>query len=240
MHAAAAAITKTDTTSCAIELRILVLTETTRRRFLLLTCGILPLMALRHLFHQPSQPTPAAPAPAPTVDEAETETIRRIVRQLEEVDPARRRYLAGFAFVLARAADADMTITDDEANEMEHIVSQIGGLPMSQAVLVVEIARNQEELYGGTEDYLVTREFNSTATPEEKRAAVAACFAVAATDHEITAEEYAELTEIAEELGLSHAELNTIRNEYRDQLTAIKKMRAQQAAAAQPAEPTQG
>ena len=51
----------------------------------------------------------------------------------------------------------------------------------------------------------------STATPEEKRAAVAACFAVAATDHEITAEEYAELTEIAEELGLTRAELNVIR-----------------------------
>lgn len=188
-------------------------------------------MALRHLFH-PSQPsTPAAtPAtPPPAVDEAETETIRRIVRALEEVDPARRRYLAGFAFVLARAAEADLTITEDEANEMEHIVSHIGGLPMAQAVLVVEIARNQEELYGGTEDYLVTREFNTTATAEEKRAAVAACFAVAATDHEITAEEYAVLTEIAEELGLSRPELNVIRNEYRDQLTAIKQMRQQQA-----------
>ena len=187
-------------------------------------------MALRHLFHQPSQ-QPAPAAPAPTADEAETETIRRIVRELEQVDPARRRYLAGFAYVLARAAHADLTITEDEANEMEHIVSHIGGLPMAQSVLVVEIARNQSELYSGTEDYLVTREFNANATDEERRAAVAACFAVAATDHEITAEEYAELTEIAEELGLSHAELNTIRNEYRDQLTAIKKMRAQQAAA---------
>ncbi len=187
-------------------------------------------MALRHLFH-PSTPAtpPTEPAPPIPVDQAETETIRKIVRALEAVDPERRKFLAGFAYVLARAAHADLDITDDEQAEMERVVSSIGGLPMAQAVLVVEIARNQSELYGGTEDYVVTREFNKTATDEERRAAVAACFAVAATDHEITAEEYAELTEIADELGLSREELNVIRNEHRDQLTAIKKMRAQQA-----------
>jgi uncharacterized tellurite resistance protein B-like protein len=181
-------------------------------------------MAFRRLF-DPSATADQRDA----ADDGETQTIRRIVRELETVDPARRRYLAGFAYVLARAAHADLTITPDEASEMEHIVSRIGGLPMAQAVLVVEIARNQSELYSGTEDYLVTREFNATATPEEKHAAVAACFAVAATDHEITAEEYAELTQIADELGLSRAELNVIRNEYRDQLSAIKRMRGGQA-----------
>jgi tellurite resistance protein len=201
-------------------------------------------MALRHLF-DPSTPSPkstdsaaaAAPAAPPTAaDLAETETVRRIVLALQQVDVTRRRYLAGFAYVLARAAHADLEITEDEARQMEAVVSQIGGLPEAQAVLVVEIARNQSELYSGTEDYLVTREFNKSASDEEKRAAVAACFAVAATDHEITAEEYAELTEIAEELGLSRAELNVIRADYRDQLTAIKAMRQQQADAAQAAE----
>lgn len=187
-------------------------------------------MALRHLFNPSTTSSPQpAPAAAPTpADQAETETIRRIVQALEAVDPARRRYLAGFAYVLARAAHADMVITNEEAAEMEHIVSQIGGLPEAQAVLVVEIARTQSDLFGGTEDYVVTREFKETATPEEKRAAVAACFAVAATDHEITAEEYAELTQIAEELDLSRQELNEIRAGYRDQVTAIKKMREQQ------------
>ncbi len=189
-------------------------------------------MGLRHLFHQSSPANqPSDTTPAPPTDQAETETIRRIVRQLEQVDPSRCLYLAGFAYLLARAAHADLTVTEDEAAEMEHVVSQIGGLPMPQAVLVVEIAHNQNELYSGTEDYLVTREFNANATDEERRAAVAACFVVAATDGDITAEEYAELTQIAEELGLSRAELNVIRDEHKDQLSAIKKMRAQQAGA---------
>jgi len=147
------------------------------------------------------------------------------VRALEEVDPARRRFLAGFAYILARAAHADLTVTEDEARVMEHVVAQIGGLPESQAVLVVEIARNQEELYGATEDYLVTREFKEAATDEERRSTVAACFGVAASDGEITAEEYAELTEIAEELDLPRNELNEIRNQYRDQIVAVQQMR---------------
>ena len=83
------------------------------------------------------------------------------------------------------------------------------------------------ELYGGTEDYLVTREFAARATDEQKRATVAACFAVAAADHLITAEEYTELSQIADELDLSRADLNVIRREYVDQLAAIQQMRGE-------------
>jgi tellurite resistance protein len=185
-------------------------------------------MAFKNLFSSES-PTQTTPPPQLDPNQAETETVRRIIQALNEVAPDRRRFLAGFAYVLTRAAYADLDISNDEAAVMEQIVSQIGGLPESHAVLVVEIARSQSELFSGTEDYVVTREFNNVATDDERKAAVAACFAVAATDHEITAEEYKELTEIAEELGLSRPELNEIRAQYRDQLTAIKKMREAQA-----------
>jgi uncharacterized tellurite resistance protein B-like protein len=169
-----------------------------------------------------------ATASAAPVDSPETATVRRIVRELEQVEPERRRLLAGFAYILSRAAHADLDITDDETRLMERIVTDIGGLPPAQAVLVVEIAKNQTELYGGTEDYLVTREFAARATDEQRRSAVEACFAIVAVDHEITAGEYAELTEIATELGLSRAELNEVRRDYRDQLVAIRLMRAQE------------
>ena len=158
-------------------------------------------------------------------DEPETATVRRIVRELEQVEPDRRRYLAGFAYMLSRAAQADLTITDEETRLMEQIVTDIGGLPPAQSVLVVEIAKNQSELYGGTEDFLVTREFAERTTPEQRRAAVEACFAIVAVDHAITTEEYAELTEIAHELNITREELNEIRGEYRDHLVAIQRMR---------------
>jgi len=50
---------------------------------------------------------------------------------------------------------------------------------------------------------------------------------VVASDHAITSTEFAELTEIADELDLSRAELNVIRNKYKEDLTALQQMRAQ-------------
>ena len=165
-------------------------------------------------------------APAgPRSSSADTDTVRRIIGQLELLDVDERRYLAGFAYILARAAHSDLDIAADESTLMEQIVSGIGGLSESQAVLVVEIAKHQSVLYGGTEDFLVTREFASRATNEQKRKVVEACFAVVAADHQITADEYAEMTQIAGELDLTREELNVIRREYRDQLAAIQRMR---------------
>jgi uncharacterized tellurite resistance protein B-like protein len=165
--------------------------------------------------------------PAPPTDSAATETVRRIIRELEQVEPERRKLLAGFAYVLSRAAHADLSFSDEETQLIEKIVAEIGKLPESQAVLVVEIAKNQNDLYGGTEDYLVTREFAAKADPDQRRRTVEACFMIVASDHEITAEEYAELTQIATELGLSREELNVIRRDYKDNLAAIQKMRGQ-------------
>jgi uncharacterized tellurite resistance protein B-like protein len=161
----------------------------------------------------------------PVADAAETATVRRIVAQLEALDPEERRYLAGFAYVLSRAAHADLAIDEDETGLMEEILVRIGGLPEAQAVLAVEIAKHQTQLYGGTEDYLVTREFAARATDEQRMALMESCFDVVASDHRISAEEYAELTQIASELGLNQAQLNVIRRSYRDHLEAIQRMR---------------
>ena len=188
-------------------------------------------MAIRRLLGmtpaEEAQPELAPRPPAPATDSAATETVRRIIRELEQVEPERRKLLAGFAYVLSRAAHADLSFSDDETQLIEKIVADIGKLPESQAVLVVEIAKNQNDLYGGTEDYLVTREFAAKADPDQRRRTVEACFMIVAADHEITAEEYAELTQIATELGLSREELNVIRRDYKDNLAAIQKMRGQ-------------
>jgi uncharacterized tellurite resistance protein B-like protein len=177
----------------------------------------------------------AEEAVAAVVTSNDTTTVRRIISELGELPVDTRRYLAGLSYVLSRAAHADLSITDDESMAMENVLVDVGKLPEAQAVLVVEIAKNQSELYSGTEDFLVTREFASRATDEQKRAAVEASFAVVATDHEITSTEYAELTQIAEELGLNRTELNVIRNRYKDSFTAIQAMRQQQAGASESA-----
>ena len=175
----------------------------------------------------------AEEAVAAVVTTNDTTTVRRIIAELGQLPIDSRRYIAGLAYVLSRAAHADLNITDAESQAMEKVIVEVGGLPEAQAVLAVEIAKNQSELYSGTEDFLVTREFAGRATEEQKLSVVEACFAVVSSDHEITSTEYAELTEIADELGLSRPELNVIRNKYKDSFTAIQQMRQQNQSAAQ-------
>lgn len=155
----------------------------------------------------------------------ETETVRRIAARLASQPPGRARFLAGYAYVLARAAHADLDITDAETTVMATALVQLGGLDEAQALLVVEMAKLRSLAEFGTEDYLVTREFSGVATHEEKLAVLRACFAVSAADDAITNEEAHAVNEIARELDIDRPTLNAIREAYVDQFTAIRAAR---------------
>jgi tellurite resistance protein len=155
----------------------------------------------------------------------ETETVRRIVARLDSLPAERARFLAGFAYILARAAHADLDISDAETAVMEGALVDLGGLDQAQAVLVVQMAKLQSRAKFGTEDFLVTREFAGFASDEEKQAVVRAAFAVGAADDEISSDEAQTINEIAHELGLDRPTLNAIREAYVDKFTAIRAAR---------------
>jgi tellurite resistance protein len=161
---------------------------------------------------------------------AETATARRIVARLEALPPEEARYLACFAYVMSRAANADFDISAEETTLMERFAVESGGLDEAQAVLVVEMAKLQARSQGGTEDFVVTREFRKISTHEQRQALVRCCFAVAAADGTIGAEEASVVNEIARELDLEPNEVNVLRDEFHDQLSAVQAVRrAQQA-----------
>ena len=153
----------------------------------------------------------------------ETASVRRIVEALDRMEPEAARRLARFAFVLGRVARADLTVSAEETVAMERMVMLRGGLTEAQAVVAVQIAKSQNALFGGTDDYLVTRELAASTTRDEKLALLDCCFAVSAADHDITGEEEAELRKIANEIGLSHADLIAARTAYRDSLAVLKR-----------------
>lgn len=164
----------------------------------------------------------AAPLPDSA---AETATARRIVARLEAMPAAEARYLACFAYVMSRAAHADFEISPDETALMERFAVEFGGLDPAQAVLVVEMARFQARFHGGTEDFVVTREFRSISSLEQRHALVRCCFAIGAEDGTISAEEAATVNQIARELDVEPADVNTIRAEFHDQLSAVRALR---------------
>jgi uncharacterized tellurite resistance protein B-like protein len=146
--------------------------------------------------------------------QADTDTVRRIVSELDRMEPERARYLAAFAYVLSRVAGADLHITDAETDKMVELVQRAGNLPAPQAVMVVEIAKSQNRLFGGTEDFLVTREFREIASETQRYELLECLFAVSAADDEVAGEEEAQIRQIASELGFSHAEYIQVRLKY--------------------------
>lgn len=158
---------------------------------------------------------------------AEADVIRHIVEELEALPEERARYLAAFAWVLGRAAHADSHVSADETRKMEDIVRVLGHLPEEQAVLVVEMARHQVRLFGGTQNYVVTRQFRALSTREQRMELLECVFAVSAADASITVAEEGEARKISTELGLDHAEFVRARAAYVEHLEALKALRAQ-------------
>jgi uncharacterized membrane protein YebE (DUF533 family) len=155
----------------------------------------------------------------------ETATVRRIVARLEQMPPERARLAASAAYTLARAAQADLDISEEETAVIERELQAPGALDEPTAVLVTEMAKLQARTVGGTEDYVVTREFAALATEEQKVRVLRACFAVAAANDTISAEESAEVNQIGNELGLDPATVNRIRAEFHEQLSSVQAVR---------------
>lgn len=154
----------------------------------------------------------------------EPESLRQIQWQLEGLDPETARFLSAFAYVLARAANADLDIDEGEVEVMERSVEALATLPPAQARMIVEIARRQARRLGASDNYLVTREFRRIATPEQCRKLVRCLFAVTASDAHISSEESAEILRIAEELGLSRSEALAVRAQWKHHLSEFKKL----------------
>jgi uncharacterized tellurite resistance protein B-like protein len=180
----------------------------------------------KNIFGPTSQPAAEKTEKAFTDATAgETETVRRIVGRLESLPPERARLVASAAYILARAANADMEISDEEALLIEQQLQERGMLDEPTAVLVAEMARLQARTVGDTEDYVVTREFKAITTPEQRRNMLRACFMIGAENGTITAEESSIINQIARELDIDQDTVNEVRSEYHELLSSVQAVR---------------
>jgi uncharacterized tellurite resistance protein B-like protein len=168
-------------------------------------------------------------APLPPATTADTDSVRTISIRLEALPPARARYVAAFAYLLGRAAQATGGMSDAERAEMLRL-AEIGGLDGETAPLVIDLAATLAGAYGATEDFLVTREFKAISTMEERERLLRCCFLVMAADDEIDATESWLANRLAEELDVERPDLNAIREEFHDQLSGVRELRALQQA----------
>jgi|SRR5687767_15674 len=153
----------------------------------------------------------------------ETQTIRKITEALDRMEPDRARYIAAFAYILSRVAHADLNISKEETRQMEQIVTERGNIPEEQALIVVQMAKTQSLLFGSTENFLVTREFNRIATRDQKLALLDCLFAVSSADESISSIEDSEIRQIVSELKLEQPDFISARSAYRQHLEVLKK-----------------
>ena len=141
----------------------------------------------------------------------QADSLAEIETALTQLDPKEARYLACFAYILHRVARADHEITDGESALIHRMVVEHGGIDGERAALVARIARSEGLRHGGTEDFIVTREFERLATHEQKVALIDCLFAVSSTDESIRTVEDNEIRRVASELKLDHSEYIRIR-----------------------------
>jgi uncharacterized tellurite resistance protein B-like protein len=150
------------------------------------------------------------------------DSVARIVAEIDALDPEQARFVAAFAYVLGRVAHADQHVSEAETQKMQQIVMRLGHLPEEQAGLVVEVAQHQTQLFGATQDFLVTREFTRISNPKQREELLDCLFAVSAADDSITSVEEEQIRQIATELGFSHSEYIAARCAYSDKREVLR------------------
>jgi len=157
-----------------------------------------------------------------TENKSDLETIRKITQNLEKLDPPIAKHHALFACILSRVAHADLDISEEETKRMEEVVTQLGHLSPPEATLVVEIAKVQNTLLGGIENFLLTKEFYQVSTMEQRLELLVCLFAVAAADENISSIESDEIRKITKELKISHEDFIAARSQFREHLGVLK------------------
>jgi uncharacterized tellurite resistance protein B-like protein len=162
----------------------------------------------------------ARPAGDPDFD-----SLEEIEAMLTGVPSARRRHVACFAYILTRSARADQQVTEREATEMARLVAEHTRIDPADAALAVRLAGLQARRSGGTDDFVITREFDRLATHEEKVALIDALFAVSSVDASIVTIEDNEIRRIANELKIEHGEYIAVRAKHLQHLEVLRRTR---------------
>jgi uncharacterized tellurite resistance protein B-like protein len=106
---------------------------------------------------------------------------------------------------------------------MEGLVRDQGALTQDQAMVVVQLAKTSNLLFGGSANFLVARQFADLATYDERLALMRCLFAIAATDDAISMAEEGEIHKIAKELRIEQPDLVALRLSHRRHLPGLSR-----------------
>ena len=133
--------------------------------------------------------------------------LDEIAAQLGAIDTDRARFLASFAYVLARVAHADGHLAQEETEQMREAVRALGDLDERDASLTVRLATAQARVLGGDENAVVSEAFLACSTAADRARLMRCLTEVAGADGHIAPAERREIEQIALELGIDRNDI---------------------------------
>jgi uncharacterized tellurite resistance protein B-like protein len=145
---------------------------------------------------------------------------------LDRLESGRARYVAAFAYLLGRVARADMHLGEAEMTLMARLIGEEADLTPDESQAVVALAVAEVKRFGGTHNYLVTREFAEHTTHLQRLGLLRCLFGLAAADESVGTREDNEIRGISRELGIEHGDFVRARMEVRDHLAVLRRRMA--------------
>ena len=155
--------------------------------------------------------------------EARPDALDRAAAVLDNVPPERARYVAAFAYLLARVAGVDSHVSAEELALMQRLVQREAELNDEETAAVVDLALGDALRYAGTHNLDVTREFMALSTAAQRLGLLRCLFAVSAADDSVATSEDNEIRRISRELRIEHADYIRARAEVREHLAVLRK-----------------
>ena len=152
----------------------------------------------------------------------EPESLRELTARLSAMAPEDARFVAAFAYLLARVAGADLRTEGDEREVIARRLETVAGLEAERANLLAEGAIAAATTHSPSDDHLVARAFREIASIDDRLLLIRCLYAVAAADESITTPEDNEIFEIATEIGLGRTDVVALRSEWKEHLAVMK------------------
>jgi uncharacterized tellurite resistance protein B-like protein len=154
--------------------------------------------------------------------EREPESLRELGARLSALAPEDARFVAAFAYLLARVAGADLRTENGEREIIALRLESAAGLDGERARMLAEAAIAAAASHSASDDHLVARSYREIATDAERQLLVRCLYAVAAADSTITTPEDNEIFEIATEIGMGRSDVIALRAEFKEHLAVLK------------------
>jgi uncharacterized tellurite resistance protein B-like protein len=154
--------------------------------------------------------------------ESEPVSLAEIGAQLETLPAEEARFVAAFAYLLARIAGADLQTDSVERDSIAHRLETFAEIDHDLAGILADTAIHAATTHDATDDHLVARAFRDMSEQPERIRLIRCLYAVAAADEEISTVEDNEIYEIAKAIGISHTDVISLRLEFKKYLRTLK------------------